>query len=240
MTQDRLQPAFVLHTRPFRDSSLLVDLLSTDLGLVRCVARGARQGKRRREHSLQPFSPLLVELLGRGDLKTLGRHESAGAPNWLKGKCLYAGLYANELMVRLLPVAETNVQVFAAYQQLLQQLVSGEQAMEAALRRFEVQLLDSIGFLPPLTRCNGDTLAIEPQSLYALVPDSGFRLVAGGAESQRYFEYHGKTLLAMAAGDYSDEGVLQEAKRLVRNLLAPHLGDRPLQSRELFRQVYDR
>ncbi|MBB5209996.1 DNA repair protein RecO [Microbulbifer hydrolyticus] len=248
------QPAFILHSRPFRDSSLILELFTPDYGRIACIAKGARRDKQRRQRALQPFSPLLVTLLGRHDLKTLGPLESAGQPMWLKGRAVYAGLYANELLVRLLPEGESLLSVFAGYQELLHALadVSGEHnaELELPLRRFELNLLQSLGSCPELGFSPIVNEPIRSEIAYRLTLEDGFVPVVTGPErSPRVDEFYGEQLLAMAqlldeqggsevpAGEIGG-AALSAAKRLSRLLLQPLLGNRPLKSRELFRQVY--
>ncbi|MFC6979079.1 DNA repair protein RecO [Microbulbifer taiwanensis] len=172
------QPAYILHSRPYRDSSLILELLTPEYGRVGCVARGARRDKQRRAQSLQPFSPLLVTLLGRGDLKTLGPVESAGSALWLKGRAVYAGLYANELLVRLLAAGEAQYEIFAGYQRLLQALEqldgSDTQQLEGPLRRFELQLLYQLGNCPQLSYCAHSQGPVSTGTQYRLESETGF------------------------------------------------------------------
>ncbi len=138
-----LSPAYVLHSRPYRDSSALVDLLTLHHGLQRVVWRGARG--QRRKLSPQPFVPLLVGLLGRSELKTLTQAEVAGQFTLLQGEKLFSGMYLNELLVRLLSSADPQPLLFAAYQQVLEQLAN-DAPVEPTLRRFEWQLLEVLGY----------------------------------------------------------------------------------------------
>lgn len=258
------QPAYILHSRPFRDSSLILELLTPDYGRIACIAKGARRDKQRRQRALQPFSPLLVTLLGRHDLKTLGPLENAGQPLWLKGRAVYAGLYANELLVRLLPEGESLLAVFAAYQQLLQLLasVSGESSeeLELPLRQFELRLLQSLGSCPELGYCAVENAAVRAGGVYRLTPEDGFVPVAvPTGQLMGAGDFVGAQLLEMAqlldtnfpemeSGEFEGAETVQVgvlgaetlpvAKRLTRQLLRPLLGSRPLKSRELFRQVY--
>jgi len=258
------QPAYILHSRPFRDSSLILELLTPDYGRIACIAKGARRDKQRRQRALQPFSPLLVTLLGRHNLKTLGPLESAGQALWLKGRAVYAGLYANELLVRLLPEGESLLSVFAAYQRLLQVLaaVSGERSdeLEVPLRQFELHLLQSLGSCPELGYSPMENGAVRAAAVYRLTPEDGFvPVVVPVGQVPGSADFYGAQLLEMAqlletdadpvapaavtTGGVGGALVLEAetlaaAKRLTRKLLQPLLGNRPLKSRELFRQVY--
>lgn len=245
MRHQPLQPAYILHSRPYRDSSLILELLTPEFGRIGCVARGARRDKQRRRQSLQPFAPLLISLLGRGELKTLGPVESAGSALWLRGRAVYAGLYANELLVRLLAVGEAQYGVFACYQTLLQGLaeVAGESAeqLEAPLRRFELQLLYELGSCPQLDYCAHSQEAVTADGNYRLENETGFVPVFRQGGRQAVNEFSGADLQALERARHTgefDRALLAPAKRLTRLLLAPLLGEKPLQSRELFKQVY--
>ncbi|WP_227718238.1 DNA repair protein RecO [Microbulbifer sp. Q7] len=245
------QPAYILHSRPFRDSSLILELLTPDFGRIACIAKGARRDKQRRQSALQPFSPLLVTLLGRHDLKTLGPLESAGQPAWLKGRAVYAGLYANELLVRLLPEGEGFLAIFAGYQQLLGALAgaSGDHSaeLELPLRMFELNVLRSLGSCPDLAYSPRDHGAVRADAVYRLTAEDGFvPVVVPAGQALRSADFSGAHLLTLSqllnsAGEGESSpppDVLAAAKRLTRQLLQPLLGNRPLKSRELFRQVY--
>lgn len=248
--QGPLQPAYILHSRPFRDTSLILELLTPDYGRIGCVARGARRDKQRRQQSLQPFAPLLISLLGRGELKTLGPVESAGTSLWLKGRAVYAGLYANELLVRLLPAGESQYAIFASYQNLLKSLAeldgSSAAQLEGPLRRFELQLLVELGSCPQLNYCVQTQGPVASDALYRLESEIGFVPVFRHGDQRLPVDvFTGAHLLALeqvmreevAEGALATE-ILAAAKRLTRLLLAPLLGEKPLRSRELFKQIY--
>ncbi|MCO1334920.1 DNA repair protein RecO [Microbulbifer sp. OS29] len=240
------QPAYILHSRPYRDSSLILELLTPDFGRIGCVARGARRDKQRRQQALQPFTPLLVTLLGAGALKTLGPVENVGVPLWLKGRAVYAGLYANELLVRLLPEGESHYTLFAAYQDLLAALSHLEGGtnleLEGPLRRYELQLLQDLGTCPPLDYCALSGDRVNSGGTYHLEWERGLVPVHRASEGgQGEMHFSGAELLGMAkaVGEGSwPEKILSPAKRLTRVLLKTVLGEKPLQSRELFQQVY--
>ena len=218
------QPAYVLHSRAYRESSALVDFL-TPKGRLRAVLRGAR-GK---AGSLaRPFIPLDAEFRGRGELKNVGRLEPAGIPNLLTGEALFSGLYLNELLIRLLPAEDPHPAVFDHYAMTVLALAEGR-PLEPLLRSFEWRLLDELGYGFAL---NLDSVGqpIVASGLYRLHTDAG--LVPIGQLQPGAFQ--GVELLAMAEADWTAPGALAAAKRLMRQALAPHLGGRPLVSRELF------
>lgn len=218
------QPAYVLHSRAYRESSALVDLL-TPQGRLRAVLRGAR-GKA--GTLARPFIPIEVELRGRGELKNIGRLEAAGIPNLLMGEALYSGLYLNELLIRLLPAQDPYPAIFEHYALTVLALTQGR-ALEPLLRAFEWRLLDELGYGFALDHdCHGQP--VSAGSLYRLQVDSGLEPVAQFQPGV----FQGGDLLAMAKADWAAPGALSAAKRLMRQALAPHLGGRPLVSRELF------
>ncbi|WP_439859324.1 DNA repair protein RecO [Pseudomonas sp. MBLB4136] len=218
------QPAYVLHSRAYRETSALVDFL-TPQGRLRAVLRGARG---RAGTLARPFVPLEAEFRGRGELKNVGRLEAAGIPNLLSGEALFSGLYLNELLIRLLPAEDPHPAVFEHYALTLQALAQGR-PLEPLLRAFEWRLLDQLGYGFALDLdLHGQPIAAG--GLYRLQVDVG--LVPVGQLQPGIFQ--GAELLAMAQADWSAPGALAAAKRLMRQALAPHLGGRPLVSRELF------
>lgn len=218
------QPAYVLHSRAYRESSALVDFLTAQ-GRLRAVLRGAR-GKA--GTLARPFVPLDVEFRGRGELKTVGRLEAAGIPNLLSGDALFSGLYLNELLIRLLPAEDPHPALFQHYAMSVLALAQGR-ALEPLLRAFEWRLLNELGYGFALDLdLHGQPVVAG--GLYRLQTDSG--LVPVGQLQPGVFQ--GAELLAMAEADWSVPGALAAAKRLMRQAMAPHLGGRPLVSRELF------
>ena len=220
----RALPAFVLHSRPYKETSALVDFLTPE-GRLRAVLRGAR-GKA--GGLARPFAPLELELRGRGELKSVARLEAVGISHWLQGQTLYSGMYLNELLLRLLPAEDPHPALFEHYTLTLQALAANP-PLEPLLRAFEWRLLDELGYGFALD-IDIAGLPIVASSLYRLQPDAGLELVVQLQPGL----FQGADLLAMAEADWSSPGALAAAKRLMRQALAPHLGGRPLVSRELF------
>lgn len=219
------QPAFVLHSRPYKESSALADFF-TPQGRLRAVLRSARG----RSGSLaRPFVPLELELRGRGELKSVARLESNGIPYWLAGASLFGALYLNELLIRLLPLEDSLPQLFDHYALTLDAL-GAERPLEPLLRAFEWRLLVELGYGFSLDRDLHDQPVLI-QKLYRLLPDVGLEPVDDQPQPGLF---RGRELLAMAEADWHFPGALAAAKRLMRQALAPHLGGRPLVSRELF------
>ncbi|WP_313085294.1 DNA repair protein RecO [Pseudomonas sp.] len=219
-----IQSSFVLHSRPYRESSALVDFF-TPQGRLRAVLRGARG---RAGTLARPFVPLEVEFRGRGELKSVGRLDGAGLAYWLDGNALFSGMYLNELLIRLLPAEDAHPAMFEHYAATLPALAA-KRPLEPILRSFEWRLLGELGYGFALD-VDIDGQPIAPQGLYRLLPDTGLEPVSQFQPGL----FNGAELLAMAEADWSVPGALAAAKRLMRQALAPHLGGRPLVSRELF------
>ncbi|HHC71559.1 MAG TPA: DNA repair protein RecO [Thiotrichales bacterium] len=225
-----LHPVWVLHARPWRESSLLLELFSARHGRVGVVARGAR-GARGRGRLLQPFRPLLASWGGRGELGTLGGVEEAGPAPRLEGHALVSGLYLNELLVRFLHRNDPHSRLFGLYGATLEALAGGE-ALEPLLRRFELRLLEEVGYGLELEHEAGDRAApLRAGRRYDYRPEIGPVPLEGEPAG---VAVEGGTLQALARGELEDPGVLREAKRLMRHLIRHHLGGRELRSRQLF------
>lgn len=236
MSPRPLQSAWVLHTRPYRESSLLIECFSEQDGRFCAVARGVRgNGQRARQWRalLRPFVPLALIATGRHELKTLQHVEAAASPFWLQGEALYCGLYANELLWRLLPPGEAHAELFLAYARLLADLeLIGGEGYEPLLRHFEWSLLTEMGLCPEFFRDAVSGESIQPDCRYRYVPEVGFVHWSGSPETD---DYRGAELLAMAARDWSESATRRAAKRLNRGLIQAQLGGRVLLSRHLFR-----
>ncbi len=231
-----LQPAFVLHRRPYRNTSLLLDVLSRDYGRLGLVARGAAAPRSRLKGLLQAFSPLLLSWAGDGELATLSSGEEAGRPVALWHHRALAGLYVNELLVRLLPRRDALPALFDAYAALLAELATGANE-EPALRYFEKRLLEELGYGLSLDReaCTGQPIVAEADYRYVL--DRG---PLPAADHQPGIPISGQGLLALRDEHLTDPLVLREVKRLTRAALAAQLQGRALKTRELYRVRWER
>jgi DNA repair protein RecO (recombination protein O) len=229
-----LQPAYVIHSRPYRDSSALLDVFTAEYGRIGLVAKGTRRPSRKGSGAalLQPFIPLLVSFSGRTELKTLVATEPAQGRFTLFNERVFSGMYMNELLVRLLHRNDAHPALFSAYDQALKAL-AGTEVVDTVLRRFEYQLLDELGYQFDLGTDGASGQPVLATNVYHY--ERGVGLVADyeGVESGGGV-YAGSELLAMASGDFGGSA-RAAAKRLLREALAEHLGDAPLRSRELFR-----
>jgi len=222
------EPAYVLHSRPYRETSAIVDLLTRRFGRISAVARGIR-GARRGAGPPRPFGCLSVACSGRTQLLTLNAFDPL-THRWLTGEALYAGLYLNELLLRLLRDDDAHPVLFDGYERTLDALTVDA---EPALRRFERLLLKECGYEITFDYDADTGAAIDAESNYRFVPDVGFQAVDEAVDQRHVFA--GATLYAIDRDDYVAEDVRRAAKQIMRRALAPHLGDRPIGSRALYR-----
>lgn len=227
-----MHEAFVIHTRAFRETSLIVDFFCEDIGRVSCIAKSARGPKSRFKGVLQAFAPLLIDYYGRNDLLNLKQIELIGMAYDLSGNTLISGLYLNELLSRLLLRAEPMPELFSSYKATLQQLVDDGAHCDIYLRYFEKQLLVSLGYALPLTYDYKQHTHVKPEHDYYFDPQAGFCQVFDGSNGPSIFS--GKSLIALDKTQLSSTQSRRDAKRLMRQALAPLLGNKPLKSRELF------
>lgn len=223
------QPAFLLHKRPYRETSALVDLMTLDHGRVRAVAQGVQRAGSKARSRLQPFTPLHVSWVGDGELKRLRLMESSGSPALLAGEGLLCGLYANELLTRVLPLLLPAREVFVFYGALLDELPFPERRAPA-LRRLEITLLEALDAEPVFRDVEEGEL--DPQGRYVYRAESRHFALADAGQG-----VDGRTLRLLAQGEWSQPGLSGVAKSLTRAALLPLLGSRPLRSRELMRRL---
>lgn len=231
-TRVSLQPAWILHRYPYRDSSLLLEVLSRDHGRLGLVARGARSAKSRWHSQLQLFRPLLLSFTLRSDLGTLTGADVHGGMPAVTGRHVFSGCYLNELLMRLLTRHDPHPGVFEAYQAALAQLQISEQP---ALRVFEKRLLESLGYGLLLDHeANSDT-PVSADALYE------YRLESGPVRCQSTdgsgIFIHGASLLALRDEVALSGRACDETRQLMRRTLELYLGARPLKTREVLRQM---
>lgn len=227
-----LQPCFVLHRRPYRNSSLVLELLTPARGRVGLVARGGRRGGRGRP-SLECFRLFLANWSGRGELGTLRQIEESGWLATLAGQAVFCGMYLNELLVKLLPRDVEQPVLFEAYRESLAGLATGAPP-QPWLRRLELILMSELGFGLTLER-DWDGAPIRPEADYFYAPQEG-AIPAGDPNARGHgLRLKGASLLAAAQGDFDSPGVGTDIRRLNRLALDHLLEGRELRSRQLLR-----
>ncbi len=229
------QPSYVLHTRPYAESSLLVDMFSRDHGRCMLLAKGARRQKNAQRGVLLPFKPLLSGWSGKGTLPILTAADATGHLPNLSGYGLHAGLYANELILKMLHRFDEHCSLFDAYDEAVRRLAAGTDPAET-LRKFEKQLLQETGFGLILDHDVITGEVIRADSKYHYLPESGPVEVAALGDGAGVAVL-GSTLQAMQADQFPTERARQEARRLTRTLIQFQLGQKELRSRRVLRQV---
>lgn len=230
-----LEKAYVIHSRPFRDTSLIVEFITPNYGRVSAVVRGVRSaGKaaRAKRSLLQPFVALLIGWTGKTDLKTATQIESSGAARLLQGPRLFSALYVNELLVRLLPASEENQSLFALYEWVLEHLGS-ELPIDIGLRQFELRLLENLGFGIDFSAEAESGAPLQAHCHYQYHPNHGFSRTGQALHNPPQKPLSGADLQALAAGQFT-ESSRKTAKHLCRIAIEARLGGKPLKSRELF------
>ncbi|MDX1304095.1 DNA repair protein RecO [Photobacterium sp.] len=224
-----LQRCFVLHTRPYSETSLILDVFSEDSGRLTILSKGARRKRSNLKGTLQPFTPLFMKWSGRGSMRTLNHAEpiSIGLP--MRGYILYSALYINEVVARVLENDTPYPVLFLDYLNALRELAQADNP-EPALRRFELALLYHLGYGIDFLHCAGSGLPVEDTMTYNYREQKGF--IASIMTGQLTFT--GSQLKAIAARHFETPDQLKAAKRFTRMALKPYLGGKPLKSRELF------
>lgn len=228
----QLQPAFVLHRRPYRETSWLLEVFSRDHGRIGLVARAARQSRPRGGNVLEPARELLLSWTMRGDLGQLGQAESASMLPGLGGEQLLSALYLNELLLRLTTRHDPHPALFDYYRTAIHDLTRAA-GSAIPLRRFEQQLLQELGYGLNLER-DSEGAAIRAEAYY------DYRMGQGACPLQddtSAVAIRGDVLLAMREDRLEESHSRREAKLLLRSALRAHLGQKPLQTPELFRSL---
>lgn len=223
------QPGFVLHSYPYKETSLIVDVFSRDYGRIALVAKGAKRPHSALRGALQTFQPLSVAWSGKSEIRTLIGAEWVGGLLPLEKSALLCGFYLNELLLKLLARDDPHPALFDHYVSALNQLAHNETA-PIVLRRFERALLKETGVAGDLTVCTKTREPVESDLMYVVDPERGARLAQA---SDVWPRISGKTLLDMEREDYADTTTQMQSKLLMRFLLAHHLGGAPLNTRQI-------
>ena len=223
------QPAFVLHSYPYKETSLIIDLFTRDFGRVALIAKGAKRPHSQLRGVLQTFQPLSSSWVGKSELRTLTDAEWVGGMLPLEKTALLCGFYLNELLVKLLARDDAHPALFDHYVATLNQLAHNEPA-PIVLRKFERALLKETGVSADLTRCTETRRPVQAGVVYVVDPERGPRPERAADPWPRVA---GKTLLDMEREDYQDSATQSQSKQLMRFLLAHHLGGAPLNTRQI-------
>ena len=223
------QPGFVLHSRPYKETSLVVDLLTRDHGRIAVVAKGAKRPHSQLRSVLQTFQPLQIGWSGRSELRTLVAADWVGGMLPLEKAALLCGFYLNELLIKFLMRDEPHVALFDHYVSTLNQLAHNEPAA-IVLREFELSLLRESGLIGDLAVCTKTRESVQPSSDYIVDPELGARPALACDTIPKIM---GQTLIDMQRGDYSNPLTQFQSKILMRFLLSHHLHGIPLNTRQI-------
>ena len=230
------EPAFVLHARPWRETSLLVEVLSADHGRIGLVARGVSGPKKHvLRAALQPLQSIRFDAVQKGELAQLAVAEAVDAAPLLQGDAALAAFYVNELCLRLAPRHVPQPELHAAYAQVRKRLRAGE-PLAWTLRRFERGLLEALG-VGLVFEVDGDGGDIDPAARYRLDPEQGPRRLLGERSGERSATATGRALLALAAGAAPENEDLASLRLPLRAVLLHHLGGRGLKSWDMLGEL---
>lgn len=229
-----LCPSFILHQRPYCESSLLLDVFTLQYGRISIIAKGVKGKKKSSAGLLQLFQPLLLSWAGSGELYSLRGAEAEGAAYILNGEATLCGLYINELIVKLTPAGEENQMIFSAYRETLANL-EGAENNELALRLFEKHFLSHLGYGLTLDHDVETGQPVEAQQHYYYLADSGLHRSKTANKQQTI---SGRSLQHLIAESGFDQESLNEIKQLMRSVIHFYLGGNTLQTRKLFMQMH--
>src|SRR5690606_4824130 len=206
-------------------------------GRVGLVARGSRGARSGRRALLQPFTPLRLSWTRRGELGTLTDVEADGPALALAGEPLLAAYYANELLLRLLERGDPNDAIHSCYSDCLSHLAASSN-VPRALRLFELRLLRALGYGLELDHDVETGAPLRPEGQYLYDPELGPRSAPDRVEDEH--AYWGRELIALGSETLEDEQSLRAARRLLGTILKGYLGERPLKSREVLKDIIAR
>jgi DNA repair protein RecO (recombination protein O) len=228
------QPAFVLHSYPFRETSLVVETFTRNFGRVGLVARGARRPKSALRGLMMAFQPLLLSWAGKSELRTLHKAEWQGGIPQLRGLGLMCGFYLNELLMKFLAREDPHDKLFDLYQDAIAALAH-EPEPAYVLRRFEKHLLKELGYALILDREADSGRPIDPGKRYTYVIERGPVALDRSADAQ--LEISGQTLIELERDSFADAATLAQSKLLMRFLVNHYLGNQELHTRQLLREM---
>jgi len=227
---------YILHTRAFKETSLLIDLFSREQGRFSLLAKGVKRKNSQAQRAiLQPFNLLNIEYTGRSELKTLCYSELVSNPTRLPNRALACGYYMNELLSRSVQEWQEFCQLFQLYHESIQVLINCED-FAPTLRDFEVSLLDELGVAPQwFTDIHGGDICRD--SIYHFIPEQGFELVILKQQNNEFGLSHkgfiGEAILSLGGKCYNAK-TQKICQQITQLLLRQIIGDRPLESRKLW------
>ncbi|WP_424194504.1 DNA repair protein RecO [Ampullimonas aquatilis] len=239
------EPGYVLHSYPYKETSLILDFFSRHHGRIALIAKGAKRPHSALRSVLQLFQPILASWTGRGEVRTLTKAEWAGMGAVLRGDGLLCGFYLNELIVKLCAREDPHPGLFDRYAAALVQLAHVEQnnqSYSAILRAFEYTLLAELGHAASFHWCHDSDETVEPSGQYVFVPEEGVCHAASYLAQYPQGELPvvlGQTLLDIEAEHYDNPTTLMQSKWLMRHILQHHLGNVTLNTRQILIDLHN-
>ena len=227
---------YVLHTYPYRETSLILQAWTEKHGRLGLVAKGARRPKSPQRAVLVPFQPLTLDWFGRGELRTLKTAEPTRPAIPLRGQCLLSAFYLNELLLKLTTRDDPHERLFEAYDRAVTELREAV-PIEPVLRRFELTLLQELGYAVELAREAGSHAPVVAEKEYLYVVERGPVPAAQGEERADAIRLRGLTLLDLERGRFDDPTTIAQAKSLMRLLINHSLNGQELATRTVVRDL---
>ncbi len=227
-------PAFILHHRPFRDSSQILEVLTRDYGKIAVVARGSRSKKSRFSGILRPFLPLRLSWNSKSNLGTLTGAEAIGLSAGVSGDNIFSAYYVNELLINFLHKHDPQPEIFTLYENIIYNLV-GASDVAKKLRTFELELLKLLGYAVNLTHENDGIKPIDEKLYYEYQLENG-PVAVNHTKGELIF--CGKLLTGISEKRFDDEETLKAANKLLRQIIDFHLGGKQLKSRKVLLDLH--
>lgn len=228
------QPGFILHHRPFRDTSQLLDVFTREHGKLALVARGSRAAKSKLRGVLRPFQPLRLSWYIRSDLGTLTGAEIDAAPISLTGDALLSAYYVNELVLNFLHRHDPQPEIFDVYDHTIRALVTTA-SLATTLRDFEIELLRMLGYALNLEHDAVDAQPLIDDRHYEYRVEQG---PVGVSRNQGPMVFSGRILKSIQSRAFDDNEVLRDAGRLLREVIDHHLDGKELKTRRVLRELH--
>jgi len=230
------EPAYLMHQRPFSESSQIINLFSRHFGRVDVIAKGSKRPKSKFKSFLQPFLPILVSWSGRSQLKTLRSIDlNIKQKTTLPNTQLMSAFYLNELILSLLTTTDPYPELFDCYALTIDKL-SDIDSSEAVLRIFEINLLSQIGYAINFQTEAMSSNEIEAEQVYRFVVEQGF--IRSNTTTPHHSLIKGSIIKAIEKGDYSTSQILKAAKRITRESIKYHLSGKELNTKKVFRSIH--
>jgi len=229
------EPAYLIHQRPYSETSQIINLFSRHYGRVDAIAKGSKRPKSKFKSFLQPFSPILVSWSGRSQLKTLRSVDiSSGKQSNVSRKHLMSAFYLNELILSFLTTADPYPDLFDAYSLAINNL-SNADSSEIILREFEIQLLTEIGYAINFQTEAMSSKKIEPNLSYRFIAEEGF--VSSVTSSPHDTLIKGSVIQSIDRKDFSQPQTMRAAKRIIRESVKYHLSGKELNTKKVVKSL---